>query len=552
MPEFTGQNDLRSYLRVLWRWKYLIVLLVVAAPAVTWVLEHGKPKIYQSSTLVGISSETVNSSLLSGSGGFSTSNISVIARLVTTPRFADVAGALMKPPTSGASIVGGVSASGDPTTNLITITTTENSPTRAAAIANAFAQALVNNQQQSAINAIKASIKGIKSELSHLSRTNANYGTLSQQLQQLQASLSTQSSQASILQSATPNDTPIGPHLRRSLELGFVIGLLLAFAVVMIAESADRRMRSPDDLASLTDLTMLAAIPPHAFSGDLQSRPEDEEVFQMLRTSLTYFGDSANRIRSVMITSPGEKEGKSTVAAKLALASAKAGLDVALIDADLRRGGASAQFGIQAQRGLGALLESRSPVESALFEWPLEGPSHGRLRIVPAGPPPANPSALMSSDHMRTVISSLQAQSDLVIVDTPAALAVSDSVPLMRAVNGVVLVARMNHSSRETIHRLQGIIESAHGNLLGVVATGVQSGPGYEKYSQSYYGPGTPEPKRRRGRKTASQRPASGGVRLVPPESQAQPIAVPSPVATQPSAATPVVADPGNGTATQE
>jgi non-specific protein-tyrosine kinase len=521
MPEFTGQNDLRSYLRVLWRWKYLFIALVIAAPAVTWLLEHGKPKIYQSSTLVGINAGSVDSSLVTGSSGFSTTNITAIARLVSTSKVADAAGALMKPPTAGSAIVGEVSASANQTTDFITITVQDHSPTRAADIANAFGKALVENQETSAVDQINSTIKGLRAQLARLTPSSADYASLQQQLQQLRATLATQNSQGSILQKATPNDTAIGPHLRRSLELGVVIGLLLAFAVVMIAESADRRMRSPDDLASLTDLTLLAAVPPSAFSGDLQSRPEDEEVFQMLRTALTYFGDSTSRIRSVMITSPGEKEGKSTVSAKLALASAKAGLDVALIDADLRRGGASAQFGIQSHHGLGAILESGAPVESAMYEWPLDGSGQGRLRIVPAGSPPANPAALMNSGHMQTVISSLQTQADLVIVDTPAALAVSDAVPLMRSVNGVVLVARMNHSSRETIHRLQGIIESAHGNLLGVVATGVSSGPGYEKYSQAYYASAPPKQKRGRRGKQATER-----AQPMPPQ-QAKPLAQP-------------------------
>src|ERR1700744_2172578 len=103
MPEFSGQSDLRSYLRVLWRWKYLFVALLIAAPAVTWVLEHGKPKVYQASTLVGINSETVSGSV-SGSG-FSTNNIETIARLVTTTGVAPAAGAHMHPTTTGASLV---------------------------------------------------------------------------------------------------------------------------------------------------------------------------------------------------------------------------------------------------------------------------------------------------------------------------------------------------------------------------------------------------------------------------------------------------------------
>jgi Mrp family chromosome partitioning ATPase len=90
---------------------------------------------------------------------------------------------------------------------------------------------------------------------------------------------------------------------------------------------------------------------------------------------------------------------------------------------------------------------------------------------------------------MRDLISTLEHKADLVIIDTPAALAVSDAVPLMQTVSGVVLIARMNRSSRDTVRRLHKIITSAHGRLLGAVATGVTSGPGYEKYSQAYYSP---------------------------------------------------------------
>jgi Mrp family chromosome partitioning ATPase len=88
---------------------------------------------------------------------------------------------------------------------------------------------------------------------------------------------------------------------------------------------------------------------------------------------------------------------------------------------------------------------------------------------------------------MRVLLGEMEGGSDLVIVDTPAALAVSDAVPLMKAVTGVVLVARMNRSSRDTIRRLRKIVESAQGTLLGVVATGVSWEPGYEHYSRSYY-----------------------------------------------------------------
>jgi Mrp family chromosome partitioning ATPase len=107
---------------------------------------------------------------------------------------------------------------------------------------------------------------------------------------------------------------------------------------------------------------------------------------------------------------------------------------------------------------------------------------------------------------MQGILQELESQSDLVVIDTPAALAVSDPLPLMSKVTGIVLIARMNRSSRQMIRRLQKIIASAHGTLLGVVATGVSSGPGYEHYYAKYYshngnGSGEHSPLWRRGKR---------------------------------------------------
>lgn len=496
MPEFTGHNDLRSYLRVIWRWKLLFVALLIAAPAVTYLLERGKPKIYQSHALVYVNQATIPGTSIS------TTNVESIAQVLTTTPVADIAGKQLNPPQPGSAIIGSVSAAANPTTDFIKITVTDQSPTEAAAVANAFSKALKLEQQTEVVDAIDAQIRAVQSQLRRMSRTNPNWSTLQSQLASLQTSAKTQGDDISVLQAAMPDYASIGPHLRRSVELGFVIGLLLAFGAVMLAEGADRRMRSPDDLELLTDLSLLAAIPPSAFSSELETGPIDEEAFQMLRTSLTYF-TTDRTLASVLITSPGEKEGKSTVAARLALVAAQAGLDVVLVDADLRRAGATNKFAIQAQAGLGAVLSDQRTIDEVTVNWPLTGEEVGRLRIIPAGPPPINASAMISSPRMRSLLEELEQQSDLLIIDSPAALAVSDAVPLMRAVSGIVLVARMNRSSRDTIGRLQKIIASAQGNLLGVVATGVSRRP-YEKYSHDYY---APEPSRgRRSRRSRSDK----------------------------------------------
>lgn len=501
MPEFTGHRDIRLYIRTIWRWKLLILVLVVGAPAVAYLLERGKPDTYSSSTLIAFTAPETNSNftLPSSNSVYSTNNISAIAELVTTSPIATVAGSLLKPPVDGSTIVGDVSASADTTTNFITISASAGSPTEAAAIANAFAKALNVNENDVTSADINSAIASYKSQLAKLDPTNADYQSIHQELLAAQAALKTPANGISQLQPATPDDTPTGPHPRRSIELGLVIGILLAIAAVMLLDSADRRLRSPDDLERFTNLPLLAAIAPSAFAGELETTPVDEETFQTLRTSLTYFTVD-RQIKSVLITSPGEQEGKSTVAVRLALAAARAGLDVVLVDADLRRGGATSKLGIKTNVGLGLVLAEQRPVDSAMVDWPLAQDDAGRLRVLAAGSPPPNPAALVSSEAMRALLSELESRFDLVVIDTPAALAVSDAVPLMQSVSGVVLIARMNRSSRETVRRLHKIITSAHGLLLGAVATGVTSGPGYEKYSQAYYSQSGGRRPRRRGK----------------------------------------------------
>jgi capsular exopolysaccharide synthesis family protein len=487
MPEFTGGRDIRSYIRTVWRWKLLIVFLVVGASAVAYLIEHGKPSQYSATATVAVSPSTGN--VTSGTGGndvFTSGNVTSIAQVVTTSSVADIAAARLKPPETSGEALSGVSATADITTNFITITAVKGSPTNAAATANAFAKALNIDGSNLTKDTLEKAITTTEAQIAAVGKKTSNYENLETNLQAYEAQLASPNNVASLVQAAEPVDTPVGPHPRRAAELGLVIGILLSIAAVMVLDSADRRFRSPDELEQFTSLPLLAAIAPSAFAGELETTPIDEEAFQTLRTALTYFTID-RQIKSVLIASPGEQEGKSTVAVRLALASARAGLDVVLIDADLRRAGATAKLGLKVNVGLGMVLAEQRPVDTALIDWPLAQDDAGRLRVLAAGPPPPNPAALISSDAMRELLSELESRFDLVVIDTPAALAVSDAVPLMQSVSGVVLIARMNRSSRDTVRRLLKILISAHGVLLGAVATGVTAGPGYEKYSQAYY-----------------------------------------------------------------
>jgi receptor protein-tyrosine kinase len=296
---------------------------------------------------------------------------------------------------------------------------------------------------------------------------------------------------SAIIEKASPSGAPVNHNTRRAIELGLVLALLLGIGAVAIAENSDRRVRSPDDLEEMTGLPLLSAIPSSAFDPAEDEDLRDEEAFQMLRGALMYFNVD-QRLQSVVVTSPGQEDGKTTVSVRLAQSAARAGRDVILVDADLRRPQIGPRLHLNSGTGLGPVLSGEADLWSSLIEIPVsaEGDSQitaqGSLRILPAGPAAPNPSELLSSEHMERVLRELESRSDLVIVDSAAALAVSDALPLLRWTTGVIMIARLNRSTRAGIRRLQKIISAASGNLLGVVATGAPARGGYDGYGYGY------------------------------------------------------------------
>ncbi len=517
MPEFTGTNDLRTYLRILWRWKWLFLFFVVVTPVAAYLIERGQTRTYRSAALVGVNEATVDTSLLPGGGSFSTSNVTAISQLVTTASVADIAAGLLHPPGDPSQIVSEVSATADPITNFLTISAEDRSPRRAADIANAFARAITLNRRNAAIAELNNAIAGLRTQTKHLSHTNPTRSQLEQQLNQLRAARSTQGSDAAILQAATPSATPTGLRTRRAVELGLLLGVLLGFGAVVLAESADRRLRSPGDLETMTDLPLLASIPPSAFSSELDTSKEDEEAFHTLRTALVTFNLDRS-LRSILVTSPRERDGKTTVATRLALASAAGGMRIILIDGDLRRAQVSPRLGIDREDGLAAILAGERSLDDLLVEYPIPSPAAGRLEVLPAGSPLPDPAAVIGSEAMGRVLSEIETRCDLAIIDTPAALAVSDALPLMRQVSGVVIVARMNWSGRDTVARLQRVVEAAGGTPVGVVATGVTATLGYGYYSPKYYTQTGANGSKERRRTGALNRDVGGSPEPRPPE----------------------------------
>lgn len=518
-PEHNESQDFRTYLRSVWRWKFLVLGFLLVVPGISYALESRKQPLYNASALVQAETVALDPTLFPA-GATGTDSILTIARLVKTRTVARAAGSFMTPPEPGSAISGLVSVEPDTDTGFLTISATAPQPRRAADVANAFARAISANRTAQTIGKIDLATAGLKRQRAGLRAGDLQRRTLNEQIQRLRTLRSTLRPEQAIVETAVPSATPVGRNTRRAIELGIVIALLLSAGAVALAESSDRRLRNPDDLEALTGLPLLSAIPVTAFAGRVEEEV-DEEAFQMLRAALTYF-NLDRRLASVVIASAGQEDGKTTVAIRLAYALARSGSHVILVDADLRQPRIAPRLGLPMAEGLGSVLTGALQLSEALVDLPIraagQAPGQGALKLLPAGPSAPNPAELLSSQALLRLLTELEGQSDLVVVDSAAALAVSDTLPLLQAASGVVLIARLNRSTKSGIRRLQQVITAASGTILGVVVTGASARGGYE-YGYGY----APPPKHRRLPFKRSAKSARRGRGKKKPDAPAEP-----------------------------
>ncbi len=473
-------RDLRTYLQILWRWKLLILAIVIAIPTTVYLIVSSQPKVYESSVLLQVQPSAVDTSLFSNQVPAPQSQTLLsAARLVTTTAVAEAAAKeLGDPPSSGRALLGSVTATPDVDADFITVSARSGSSQRAADVANAFAAAVVGFRTNQAVGRLNATIGNLVEQLARIGgRTAAQREArkqLSDQLQRLRAVRAAQGNNATIVEPATPSTVPVAPRVTRTVILSGIVALLLAFGAVVLAQAGDRKIRDPTELEELTDRPLLSAVPRGAFGAVDDGGPAGGEAFQRLRGSLTYFNIDRS-IDSVLISSPAPGDGKTTVATNLAIAVARSGKDVILVDADLRRPEVASRFDITGNAsGLGGVLVGEVGLEDALIEYEIDAPG-GWLRLLPGSPPPPNPSELLASERMERLLDQLTRMSDLVIIDSTPLLTVSDSLPLIELVSGIVAVARLNQTSKDAVRRFERVVTTAGGVLLGSVVTGTSA-----------------------------------------------------------------------------
>ncbi|WP_404431368.1 polysaccharide biosynthesis tyrosine autokinase [Microbacterium lacus] len=445
--------ELTDYIRIL-RKNWIIILVATAlglalAALFTWT----RTPVYQAQSTVFVSTQAGGTVAEMQQGqNFTQSRVTTYANLVTTPIVMNPVIAQLDLETTASRLATSISASSPLNTTLITITVEDTDALRAAEIANALAASLTN--------AVESIETPNDSDTSPVRLTR--------------------------VKDALPPLAPSSPNPPLNLVLGGLIGLALGIGIAVLRAVLDTRVRTPQDVEVVTDAPLIGAI---AFDPKAKDRPlivhadplsPRAESFRALRTNLQFL-DMGGR-SSFVVTSSVPSEGKSTTTINLAIALADAGKKVALLDTDLRKPKVAEYLGIEGGAGLTDVLIGRVRVGDVMLPW-----GDRSLYVLPAGKIPPNPSELLGSTQMASLLEVLERDFDVVLCDAPPLLPVTDAAILARATSGALVVVSAGRTNR---HQLSGAIDALQtvgAKVAGVVLSMVPTrGPDAYAYSYGY------------------------------------------------------------------
>jgi capsular exopolysaccharide synthesis family protein len=388
--------------------------------------------------------------------------------------------------------------------NIVDISVIATTPALAADIANTYSKIFVAEQQNANYAYYASALALVNKQLATLTtkeRVSPSGIALAGRAQSLGVLAELRSGNAQVAQAATVPTSPSSPKTTRNTALGAVLGLLLGLGVAFLLERFDRRIREPRDLEAIYGLPLLGVVPESAAlsrsarrGGDDQAvlPPGESEAFHLIRAHLRYFNVD-RELRTLMVASAAPGDGKTTVARHLAGAAGRMGSRVLLVEVDLRRPTLAQQFNVPSGPGLSDVLIGAIPVNEAIQSIDLEAPTGDGSRrrvldvLVAGAVLPPNPAELIESHAMEAVLEQARSTYDLIVIDTPPLTAVSDAFPLLRKVDGVIIVGRVGRNRRDIAERLHETLTGAGAPLLGVVANGVKaSGPGSYAYAYDY------------------------------------------------------------------
>lgn len=468
----TGEETLtEQLLRIITRRKWIIVqaLIVVVLATIAYTMQQEKEYTASASLLF---QDTLRGDAATFTPTDPTREAATNGALVRLPAVAEYA-ARSTDGISAGEIAGSVSVeTGASDSDIATIDAVSSSPERAAMIANAYAVGYIEFRRETERAVLDSSVEQLQANLDALPadrRDGAEGDELRRRITSLQAERALRTGGAELVQRASPPSAPSAPDMKRNVALAVVVGLVFGLLLAALVDRLDTRVRTVEDLERIYGLPVLAEVPRSRQLHDGRLRTDSDEPaaepFRMLRTNLRYLSISS-RLRSVMIVSPVRGDGKSTIARALAMTMATMGDSVVLVDADLHCVRPRLDT-----HGLSTVLVNGGLDEALITEQVSARNGDVRaLTVLPAGPSAPNPSELLESEPMQSLLRELEQRFDRVIIDGPATTSVGDALSLIPSVSGVLIIGGLGRTTTKAAAVMQQQLTLLGGRPIGIVA----------------------------------------------------------------------------------
>jgi len=385
--------------------------------------------------------------------------------------------------TSAEELLDEVSVESAPDADVLHFTATTSDPRYSARLANAFASQYITFKAAAQVATIEAAQRQLQQEIDAQPVGSSDRVALEQSQERLGGLRAVAGGGANIIGLATAPTSPSGTKLSTTAIIGVLVGLAIAFSVIFLLESLDRRIKTIEEFEQEYRLPALAGVPQSAFSSPMaKDRAAGLEPFRILRSALD-FTAVTRQIDTLLVTSAVSGEGKTTVAVDLAHAIALTGRNTVLVEFDLRRPTFGTHFHLRMTDGLTSAIVGRKEVGELLVQPLADLPS---LLVLPAGRMPPNPSELLGSPSIGEILTELAVDGTFLVLDAPPLNPVSDAQVLLNnpAINAAIVVARVNRTTREEVRRAHAILSRHMVEPVGLVVTGLRDAAryGYEAY----------------------------------------------------------------------